>query len=192
MTLPETQPIYSERGDETALMLSAARGSEDAYFSLVRRLERPLTQLLRKLGAHPDEIEDVLQDTFLRLLKSAGDWQPRAPFRAFIFRLARNAFLDHCRARRRREAVVAAPGAWDPTLVPAPREAGQRIELVDALDQLSDAHRQVLVFSIHGGLSYREIGELMGIPEGTVKSRVFHALRHLRTLMGVPHERAVV
>lgn len=192
MTHPEMQPLYSERGDETALMLSAARGSEEAYFSLVRRLERPLMQFLRRLGAHPDELEDVLQDTLLRLLKSAAEWQPRAPFRAFIFRLARNAFIDHCRARNRREAVVAAPGAWDPTLVTAPREAGQRIELADALDHLSDAHRQVLVLSIHGGLNYKEIGDLMGVPEGTVKSRVFHALRHLRSLMGVPDERAAV
>jgi RNA polymerase sigma-70 factor (ECF subfamily) len=188
----DQQPLLAERGDECALMLSAARGSEEAYFALVRRLERPLAHLLRRLGAHPDEVEDVLQDTFLRLFKAAAEWHPRAPFRAFILRLARNAFLDHCRARRRREALVAPPSAWDPAEVPAAGNLGARLELADAMAQLSDAHRQVLVFSIHGGLSYREIGEVMGIPEGTVKSRVFHALRHLRVLLDVPHERARV
>ena len=66
--------------------------------------------------------------------------------------------------------------------LPRPEGLGldRRLDLEAALNKLSEGHRMVLVLSIWGGLKYEEIAEVMGIPEGTVKSRVFHALRKLR------------
>lgn len=177
---------FEEHGDETALMLAAAAGSEAAYFTLVRRLERPLLNLFQRLGAQHDEAQDAAQDTFLRLLRAAPRYKPMAPFRAFLFRLARNAWMDFCRSRQRRERHVAAPGGMETDSLCRPELAPSiRAELAEALSNLSDAHRQVLVFSLYGGLSYAEIAEVMCTPEGTVKSRVFHALRQLRVGMGV-------
>lgn len=180
---------FEDHGDETALMLAAAAGSEAAYFTLVRRLEAPLLNLFERLGAHHDEAQDAAQETFLRLLKAASQYTPLAPFRAFLFRIARNAWMDFCRSRQRRERHVAAPGGLETAhLRDECLSHPEQIELAEALDGLSTAHRQVLVFSLYGGLSYSEIAAVMGIPEGTVKSRAFHALRQLRRSMGA-HER---
>ncbi|MSR75843.1 MAG: RNA polymerase sigma factor [Planctomycetes bacterium] len=182
---------FEEQGDETALMLAAAAGSEAAYFLLVRRLQRPLLNLYMRLGAHHDEAEDAAQDTFLRLLQAAPRYKPMAPFRAFFFRIARNAWMDFCRSRQRREKHVSAPGGLETSChFRASLAQAERMELTEALSALSDAHRQVLVFSIYGGLSYSEIAAVMTIPEGTVKSRAFHALRQLRASMGA-HDTAI-
>jgi RNA polymerase sigma-70 factor (ECF subfamily) len=170
------------------LMLQVASGSEEAFRQLIARHEGALLNLFRRLGADQDEADDVAQETFLRLFGYRERYRPEARFRTFLFTVARHAWLDYCRKRER----------WRRSDGPIPEEelaqescrvsTSERMDLEAALRQLPVAHRMVLVLSAYEGLSYAEIGRIMEIPEGTVKSRVFHGLRKLRTELGVDVE----
>lgn len=161
-------------------MVAVAGGSDTAFRTLIDRYQRVLLNLFVRLGAHRDEADDAAQETFLRLHAYRKRYQPTGSFRTFLFTVARRAWLDLCRRRerrRRREApaqdlagIVSDPGL----------SMDERLDLEASLAELSEGHRMVLVLSVFGGLRYEEVAEVMDIPEGTVKSRVFHGLRKLR------------
>jgi RNA polymerase sigma-70 factor, ECF subfamily len=185
--MSETQPA-PEPADES-LMRAACRGDRAAFAALVARHQRSLYALFRRLGADAHAAEDCVQDTFLRLLRAHARWSPRAPFRAFLLVLARNAFVDHCRRRRARPAQLPAdddaPGADAALAVPGVRlpfdHAPQDVR--DALASLSSGQRAVVELGIWRGLPYREIALLLEIPEGTVKSRMHTAVARLREVL---------
>lgn len=177
---PSTHPPEPNGLDEPGLMLEAARGSEAAYETLVRRYQGVLMNLFRGLGAQHDEAEDAVQETFLRIHAYRFRYRPTASFRTFLFTVARRTWLDLCRRRNRRrrlEAAGADPGTMAASAGPGP---DLRLDLEAGLAELPEGQRMVLVLSLYGGLLYEEIATVLGIPEGTVKSRVFHALRKLR------------
>ncbi|NRA96044.1 MAG: sigma-70 family RNA polymerase sigma factor [Planctomycetes bacterium] len=166
--------------DDWRLMREIAAGSEDAFRDLIGRYQDVLLHLFARLGARHDEADDAAQETFLRVHAYRQRYRPTGSFRTFLFTVARRAWLDLCRRRERRRRREAS--GYD--LEAMERSVGvgldQRLDLEAALQKLSEGHRMVLVLSIWGGLKYEEIADVMDIPEGTVKSRVFHALRKLR------------
>lgn len=167
--------------DDWRLMREIAKGSDDAFRDLIGRYQDVLLHLFARLGARPDEADDAAQETFLRVHSYRKRYRPTGSFRTFLFTVARRAWLDLCRRRERRRRREA-PGC---DLEALERSEGlgmdQRLDLEAALQKLPEGHRMVLVLSLWGGLKYEEIADVMGIPEGTVKSRVFHALKKLRT-----------
>ena len=171
-------------GDEDAdLMVRAAQGSEAAFGDLIRRHQRGLMNFFRRLGATVHEAEDAAQETFLRIFNYRKRYVATAPFRVFLYTLARHAWVDLTRKRQR----------WHRGQIPGIDMDGQpvltrvfdweRLDLQDALNDLPTGHRMVLVLSLYNGMRYGEISSVMEIPVGTVKSRVFHALRKLREAM---------
>lgn len=169
-------------------MARLAEGSQEAFTDLVHRHQAVLLNVFRRLGADPHEAEDAVQETFLRLYGYRRRYRPVAPFRVFLFTVARNAWWDLSRRARRWRGNLDAGAPVEAA------EAGEgppvelRMDLQQALEGLSDAHRTVLVLSLYGGLRYPEIAQVLDIPVGTVKSRVFHALRRMRSLLN--HEPA--
>ena len=140
--------------------------------------------------------EDLVQDVFLSVWRNAGSYDPsRAGFSTWIYRIARNRITDLARRRKRRVRVVAPtvderiPGEGD-----GAEEVLRSFDVVEALSDLSPAHREVLVLAYFGGLSQREISTRIGTPLGTVKSRTTAALRAARKSLlalqrtGEPHE----
>ncbi len=182
-TPPATRQEAADR-DEVALMVAASQGSKEAFADLVRHHERPLLNFFRKLGAHPEEAEDAVQETCLRIWVYRGRYRPGTTFRTFLFTVAHHAWLDLCR-RRDRHRRRQAPGL-DPSVLAgeAGISAGDRLDLEAGLRALPEGQRLVVVLSVFGGLRYEEIASMLKIPEGTVKSRVFHALRKLRVSLG--------
>ena len=129
--------------------------------------------------------EEVVQDVFSRLWRHAGDYdRTRASVRTWLYAIARNRIVD---ARRRAavrpvsvsEQVEEEAWALDRDL----ERAVLRWQVAAALARLSPEHRQVIRLSHWGGLSLREIAEQSGVPIGTVKSRVYYALRSLRLIL---------
>ena len=166
--------------DHPRLMRAIARGSENAFRRLVERHQAALLNFFRRMGADAHEAEDATQETLLRLFGYRDRYRPQAPFTAFLFTLARHVWIDD-RRRRRRSPVVESQVVEASWSRPEPSVAQEeRLDLEGALAELTPGHRMVLVLSVFHGLLYREVSEIMGIPEGTVKSRVFHALRKLR------------
>ena len=135
----------------------------------------------RSLGDH-GLAEDAVQETYVRAWRAAGRYDPeRASARTWLFAILRNVVIDLDRARRVRPPL--APTA-NPSEAADDEDAFERAvlawQLGTALDQLRPEHRAVLVEVHYRGRPYAEVAAVLGIAEGTVKSRVFYALRALR------------
>ena len=127
-----------------------------------------------------------MQDVFLRMLRYRATYRPFSQFRTWMYQLARNAHIDRFKGTRR---DVALDEASREPVSPAPHP-GEILErsrelavLRRALARLSAEHREVLVLSRFHGLSYREVGDVVGCAEGTVKVRVFRAMQQLRRIV---------
>lgn len=152
----------------------------------------------RRLGVEPSEAEDLVQEVFMKLFRYADSYQPTGRFEAYAFRIARNAWIDRSRRaalRPTRTEDVMRDGELVPAMDTASseepplskivqREEATRVE--SALLHLSDAHRLVFELGVIQELPYGEISTVLEIPEGTVKSRMFHAVRRLRQLLAPP------
>lgn len=167
------------------------RGDPSLFEDFVRREASTLLGFFQRLGAPEVEAEDLTQEVFLKLFRSAATYAPLNAFSAFTWRVARHAWID----RRRRGAAHAEAAAGcdpaeiarshDPSRGAVEREEGERIR--GGLAQLSQAHRLAFELAVVQELSCAEIAEVLEIPVGTVKSRVFHAVRRLRgVLAGEP------
>jgi RNA polymerase sigma-70 factor (ECF subfamily) len=163
------------------IMMEAARGSMEAFEEIVRRYQARLLRFFSAAAGDRETARDLTQECFLRLLRSARRYEPRATFRTFLFTIARRlAFDEKAKAWSRREAIPEElPSAADG---PDRETEKKRMSawLSQALLALPPKEREAIVLSESAGLSYREIAALVGCPEGTVASRKNRALRLLR------------
>ena len=160
--------------------------SEALARALYSRHGPALHRWLRRRCADPQVAEEVLQETILSAWRQYEQYDPeRGSERAWMFGIARNAANTRDRTRRRHLRVV----SHDPTgSTPYEDEAGEddlarlvdRSLIVDAMRSLSPDHRAVIVAAYFERRTTREIAALLGIPDGTVKSRLHHGLRALR------------
>lgn len=184
--------------------LVALQAGDPALFeAFVGRESSTFLSFFRRLGVGPSEAEDLVQEVFLKLFRHAATYQPSGRFEAFAFRIARNAWIDRSRRGAVRPRLVGAgrdadgeagPALDVPVEAPSPgavaetREEAGRVSA--ALTQLSEGQRLVFELGVVQELGYSEIARLLEIPEGTVKSRMFHAVRKLRSLLEAAPETA--
>lgn len=157
------------------LVVDRARRGDDASFELlVRAYQAPVWRFVRHLVVDGALAEDVTQDVFVRAHRSLGGFDTSARFSSWLFAIARNAAIDAIRSRDRRRRLHA--GASHPAPAASP-EAGA--ELSAALAALPTPLREALLAVEVLGLTYDEAGEVLGVPTGTVKSRVHRARERL-------------
>lgn len=173
-----TQATGPERSDDE-LAASARAGDRTAYSILVRRHQAALHRhLLRMVGSHDDAL-DLTQDAFVRAWQALPQWEPGAQFRTWLFRIASNAALDLLRRRRTveftplDETVETADTGAGPERRAQGRQELRRLEA--ALARLTHEHREVLLLREIEEMSYEEIGRVLALTEGTVKSRLARA-----------------
>jgi RNA polymerase sigma-70 factor (ECF subfamily) len=173
--------LQLETDDET-LVERCLQGDGASFRPLVEKYQRALFSLaLRMLGDY-EEARDATQNAFVKAYERLAAFDPGYRFFSWIYRIAVNECLNVLRARRR-------TSEFDPDLPggDGPFEAMQASEVRDriraALARLSADYREVVVLRHYGELSYREIGEVLRIPEKTVKSRLFTARQRLAELM---------
>ena len=171
---------------DAGLMLRVRNGDEAAFSELLSLYEKKVLNFFLRMGVQYDA-EDLAQQTFLRLYRYRHRYQPRAKVSTFLFLLARQVWIDELRKRTRRKRLAdamaletageVAPSAAD--------EAASRdvTDVQKALAQLPEAMRLVVELGVYQELPYSEIAEILEIPEGTVKSRMFNALTQLRTML---------
>ena len=168
---------------DAALMERARDGDLDAFEALVQKHQRPLLNFFARLGA-PADAEDLAQETFVRLYRYRARYRPSARFTTYLYLLARQVRIDALRKAARRDALHEKARQEVPKQEdPSPAAQGARIDAAAALDLLSEPMREVVVLSILQGLPHAEISDILGIPVGTVKSRLFIALHRLRDLL---------
>jgi RNA polymerase sigma-70 factor (ECF subfamily) len=182
-----TNQIDDASPTDVELMLKVKDGDEDGFVILVRRHQNYLLQFFRSMGLTADA-DDAVQETFLRLYRYRHRYEPKAGLRTFIHLLARQVCLDAFRKRQRRERHLDAyRQEAERTEAPSlPRPAGEWPEEAEnLLRKLPEAMRAVVVMNIYQGMPYDEIAQALGIPVGTVKSRMFHAMLKMREALNV-------
>ena len=181
-----------ERWDgERDPLAALAAGRPEPFEEFVAAEAGSLLGFFRRLGAGPGEAEDLVQETVLKLFKGAQNYQSSGRFEAYAFRAARNVWIDSRRRAAVRERTAPESEEAGPMLVedvpgrePEPFEEMQleeRSELLhSAVRRLDALHREAFELGVMQGLPYVEVSELLGVPIGTVKSRVYNAVQRLR------------
>jgi RNA polymerase sigma-70 factor (ECF subfamily) len=179
-------------------MLRAGRGDAAAFAGLYDRWSRPILRYFVHLCYDRDAAEDLLQETFLRIWRAAPRYEVRARFSTYLFQVAKNLWINERAKVLRRPLRISLDAPFDEDGEPlsgrlegdGPRpddeaerlEAGRRVRA--AVDGLPEPLRETFVLAAFEELPYREIAAILGVPEGTVKSRVFAATRTLRERLG--------
>jgi RNA polymerase sigma-70 factor (ECF subfamily) len=131
--------------------------------------------------ADPGLAEEAVQETFLRAWRAGERFDPQiGSLRTWLFAILRNVVIDLGRARSSRPGV--AEGGIEPSVEPFD-EALLSWQIEEAMRRIGDDHRRVLVETYYRGRPYSEVAEELGVPEGTVKSRVYYGLRALRVVL---------
>lgn len=170
--------------DDAGLVRSAAAGDAAAFGVLYDRHFTAVYRYAFLRVRDRMEAEDVTSEAFMRALRSLHRYEPRAPFAAWLIRIARNIVIDRARGGTRREAnerAAAMPGSVDPE-----REALARLEGVElraALDKLSALQREVLILRFYSDLSTEEVCAVLGKGPSTVRGIQFRAIAALRRSM---------
>jgi len=172
---------------ELDLVTRAQHGDRGAFTELVRRHREGVINVVYRLCGDVHLAEDAAQEAFIRAWQHLPGYRPRSPFRNWVYRIATNAALDVL--RREKETVdvdavsLVSPGEG-PEATLEGKERGERVR--QAVLALPSASRAVLVLREYEGLSYREIADTLGIPVGTVMSRLNYARNRLRESLA-PH-----
>ncbi len=178
--------------DDEALYQQVIKGSEVALVELVNRYHSPLHKFLYRYTGDPILADDLAQETFMRLLKYRGG--PPARFKSWAFTIASNLANDHFKsARYRYERVTDFDDEVEAHVDNFSFAPDDRAEIIAALAKLSPEHREALILRFYHDLKLEEIAEVTQTPLGTVKSRLFHALKTLKgflALTEVVHERS--
>jgi len=156
------------------------KGDQRAWDEIVRLHWRKVFNVAYKFVGRQDEAEDLAQDIFLKLFKSLKTFDRRANFSTWLISVSRNLCIDHYRSMRREHDVVThdvdVVSLARPSAVDSPQMALERRDRVAllraALDKLAPSLRTAVMLRDIQELSYQEIAEKLGVPEGTVKSRI--------------------
>ena len=157
------------------LIAAAAEGDHDAFASIVRVYQARVLRYLRRFLGEQGLAEDVAQDAFLACYRNLHRYSYEGRFSTWLLSSAHNAAVDAVRrrGRARRNATLL------PTRSEDHADVGLRVELQEALAQLPEKQRAALLLVEVTGLRYREAAVVLGVAEGTVKSRVSHARERL-------------
>ena len=147
-------PSAESAAEDVALMERAKRDDLDAFSALVRKHERPLANFFARNGVQRD-VEDLAQQTFLKLWRVRHGWKPTAKFTTFLYLLARQILIDAARAAKRRAGLHERAGAEMDPVEPAPARRGEAGDAEAALACLSPALRETVVLVVMQGLAYR-------------------------------------
>jgi len=182
---------------EGEVVLLAQRGDSAARELLAIRYRTPAFRLAMQLLGRPEEAKDVAQDAMLRFFSSLDRFQPERPVLPWLFRIVHNRVRDLQRQRRRRridslDSYLEDTGKEPVSNRPGPEQSTQRRQLQhriwQVLGSLSPEHREILILREYQDLAYAEIASVLGIPKGTVMSRLHAARRSLRSCLEVFHE----
>lgn len=161
---------------DSALVERARSGDRAAFTSLVRRHDQMLRALAYRMLGDRHVMDDALQDAYLRAYRSIGSFRGASAFSTWLYRIVYTACIDHIRRRRPMELLT------EVEVVPVSVEEG--VDIARALERLSPEQRAVVMLVDAQGFTHEEAARIVGVPTGTVKSRLSRAHRHLRTVLG--------
>ena len=188
----EVTPASPSGGDPLAGLLGrVAGGDEPAFAELYRRVAPAVFGLVTKVVRDPAQAEEVTQEVFVELWRTAPRFDPaRGAARSWIMTCAHRRAVDRVRSAERaarRDDLVGRRDQGRPydEVVEQVETSLAREHVRRGLDALTDLQREAVVLAYYGGYTHREIAELLGVPSGTVKTRLRDGLIRLRDHLGV-------
>ena len=186
--------MLRDEADEV-LMVAYQKGDVRSFEILLTRHRKPVFNFILRFVGSRETAEDLLQETFLRVIKGADAYQRQAKFTTWLYTIARNLCVDQSRrAKHRKAQSLDAPmnsSAESGTLldvIPSSEMASDRrasnkelhLRLHEALSRLSEEQREVFLMREFLDMPFKDIADIIGVPENTVKSRMRYALEKLR------------
>ncbi len=190
---PRRVGLVSE--DDRDAVRRVQAGDTEAFEPLVEKYKRKVFRLAYQVLRDQEEALDVAQEAFVKAFRALPAFKGDSAFYTWLFRITMNVALDRKRQRATRVKSLGTddvtPEEWERTATstdPDPEDvasgAERRERIRKGLDSLSEHHRTIIILSDIEGLQYREIAEVLGIPMGTVMSRLHHARKRLREVLG--------
>lgn len=178
-------------------MAAFKRGDAKAFEALLGRYRKPMYNFCLRMLGQPTAAEDATQEVFIKVVRAAARWERQAKVSTWMFAIARNHCIDALRKASYRKTAsldqslkdedrggaTLGDRVADESSLPPDRAADSlrlRTVLSEAIASLSTEQREVFVMREYAGMPFKEIAEVVGVPENTVKSRMRYALEHLR------------
>ena len=186
----------ASREEDAALLEAVLAGDGTAYRGLVEKYQNRVYGMVYGMLRNREDARDITQEAFVKAFRNLEGFRLEASFYTWLYRIAMNLAIDFTRKRKRRESA-----GFDESIASrdedggisevhhgdSPRKALERKQLfsqiMTAMDKLPEDQKQVILLRELEGLSYKEISEVMEIPEGTVMSRLFYARKKLQKLL---------
>ena len=172
-------------------------GDAEAFEALVRRYERPLYNFILRSVRRRERADELLQDVFMKVVQRSGDFKGNSKLSTWLYTIARNLCIDHSRKMVfRRHKSLDAPGrsgeseegptllertaAEGPTADRAAIQKDLQRRIAEAVEELPEEQREVFLMRQVQGMAFKEIADVVGVPENTIKSRMRYALERLQ------------
>lgn len=180
------------KDDETATIARALGGNQKAYAELTKRHQKAIYHIIYKIVRNEETADDLTQETFMKAFASLATYRSEYRFSTWLYKIAANCSIDFLRKRRIDALSLDRPiETQDGTVeIEVPdysyhpekdlERKQQRISIQEAIDSLPPKYREVIVCRHKEDKSYDEIADLLGVPVGTVKARIFRARELLK------------
>lgn len=196
MSVTTSEAQLSSREADAEMLQAVLAGDGTAYQGLVEKYQNRVYAMVYGMVRNTEDARDLTQEAFVKAFRNLKSFRLESSFYTWLYRIAMNLAIDHTRKQKRRETKEfdeeigtrdGDGGISDLHRSQSPRKALERKQLMsainEALQKLPDEQRQIVVLREVQGLSYREISEVMDIPEGTVMSRLYYARKKLQKLL---------
>ncbi len=165
------------------LMVGYQKGSMDDFSALYTALSTPLVRYLWTFVRNATTAEDLLQETFLQIHRARHTYTPRRPVRPWVYAITRHVALMHLRSARRRKEYLPAEDLPEVPVPPEMNRLADRTTVFRLLAKLPRSAQEVLILHHLLGMSFNEIGAILGLATGTAKVRAHRALKSLREMI---------
>ena len=181
---------FEQNGDHE-LILRAKDGDMDAFETLVKKYQRPVYALCRRMSGNHQSADDLSQETFIKAYVSLQKFKDGMSFFSWIRKIALNNSLNYLKKRKREEPLGIRETRVTKNLNSSPQELpqeqlqrnGMELKFKEALEALPLDQKTVFILRVFENLSYRAIADFLNIPPGTVMSRLSRSRKKLKTLL---------
>ena len=185
MPFPSNELTGRPEPSQKALVARCQAGDVDAFETLYRSHAPRIYALASRMAGSPDEGEDLLQEIFLQAFRKLGSFNGDSAIGTWLYRLALNHCLDFVRSKHAKMGKITETLDAETSIEPRARRDTPvaRIDLERAIEQLPEGCREAFVLHDVEGYDHKEVGDMLGIAEGTSKSQVFKARMKLRAIL---------
>ncbi len=196
MAEAEAEAVDQSRQEDIEMLTAVRAGDGTAYRGLVEKYQQRVYSMVYGMLRNREDARDVTQDAFVKAYKHLDSFRLESSFYTWLYRIAMNLAIDLTRKRKRRktttfdEAIGSRDSTGDISDIHRSDSPSKELErkrlyakIMDAIGKLPEDQQQVILLRELEGLSYKEISDVMEIPEGTVMSRLFYARKKLQKLL---------